>query len=30
MLSWVDDCLNSAEVDGLERDLRRALLEEEL
>ncbi len=30
MLSWVDDCLNVAEVNGLERDLRKALLEEEL
>jgi hypothetical protein len=29
-LSWVDDCLTPAEVDGLEQDLRRALLEEEL
>ena len=29
-LSWVDDCLTPAEVDGLERDLRKALLEEEL
>ncbi len=30
MLSWVDDCLNSTEMDGFERDLRKALLEEEL
>ena len=30
LLSWVDDCLSSAEVDGLERDLRSALLEEAL
>jgi hypothetical protein len=30
MLSWVDDCLNSAEAENFERDLRRALLEEEL
>ena len=29
-LSWVDDCLTAAEVDGLERDMRRALLEEVL
>jgi hypothetical protein len=29
LLSWVDDCLSGAEVDGLERDLRFALLEEE-
>ena len=29
-LSWVDDCLTPAEVDGLDRDLRKALLEEEL
>ena len=28
-ISWVDDCLNPAEVDGLERDVRKALLEEE-
>jgi len=28
-ISWVDDCLSAAEVDGLERDVRRALLEEE-
>jgi hypothetical protein len=28
LLSWVDDCLSSAEVEGLERDLRSALLEE--
>ena len=27
-ISWVDDCLNLAEVDGMERDVRRALLEE--
>ncbi len=30
MLSWVDDCLSPAEMDGFERDMRRALLEEEL
>jgi len=30
MLSWVDDCMNLAEVNGFERDLRRALLEEDL
>ena len=30
LLSWVDDCLSSAEVEGLERDLRAALLEEAL
>ena len=30
MLSWVDDCLNPADLDQLERDMRRALLEEEL
>jgi hypothetical protein len=28
-ISWVDDCLTLAEVDGIERDVRRALLEEE-
>jgi hypothetical protein len=27
-ISWVDDCLTPAEVDGMERDVRRALLEE--
>ena len=27
-ISWVDDCLNLAEVDSMERDVRRALLEE--
>lgn len=27
-ISWVDDCLTTAEVDGMERDVRRALLEE--
>ena len=27
-ISWVDDCLNRAEVDGMERDVRQALLEE--
>jgi hypothetical protein len=27
-ISWVDDCLMTAEVDGMERDVRRALLEE--
>jgi hypothetical protein len=30
LLSWVDDCLTPSEVDRLERDLRSALLEEEL
>jgi hypothetical protein len=30
MLSWVDDCLSTADMDGFERDIRRALLEEEL
>jgi hypothetical protein len=30
MLSWVDDCLTPTEVDGFERDMRKALLEEEL
>jgi hypothetical protein len=30
LLSWVDDCLNPVEVDKLERDVRKALLEEEL
>ena len=30
LLSSVDDCLSPAEVDGLERDVRQALLEEEL
>jgi len=29
-LSWVNDCLSPAEAVGLERDLRQALLEEEL
>ncbi len=29
-ISSVDDCLSPAEVDGLERDMRRALLEEEV
>ena len=29
-VSWVNDCLSLAEADGLERDLRKALLEEEL
>ena len=28
LLSSVDDCLNPAEVDGMERDIRQALLEE--
>jgi hypothetical protein len=28
LLSSVDDCLSPAEVDGLERDVRKALLEE--
>jgi len=27
-VSWVNDCLSPAEVDGLDRDLRKALLEE--
>ena len=27
-ISWVDDCLSLAEVDGMERDVRQALLEE--
>ena len=27
-ISWVDDCMTPAEVDGMERDVRRALLEE--
>ena len=27
-ISWVDDCMTLAEVDGMERDLRKALLEE--
>jgi len=27
-ISWVDDCLNAAEVEGMERDVRLALLEE--
>jgi hypothetical protein len=30
MLSWVDDCMSLNDVNGFERDLRRALLEEEL
>jgi hypothetical protein len=30
VLSWVDDCMSPAEVDGFERDLRLALLEEEV
>lgn len=30
MLSWVDDCMSEAEMNGFEKDLRRALLEEEL
>ena len=30
ILSWVDDCLTPAEVDGLEQDVRNALLEEDL
>jgi len=29
-VSWVNDCLSPAEAGGLERDLRKALLEEEL
>ncbi|HEX9048344.1 MAG TPA: hypothetical protein VF988_15060, partial [Verrucomicrobiae bacterium] len=28
-LSWVDDCLSPAEADAMERDVRRALIEEE-
>ena len=27
-ISWVDDCMNPAEVDGMERGVRQALLEE--
>ena len=27
-VSWVDDCLSRADVDGMERDVRKALLEE--
>ena len=27
-ISWVDDCVRLAEVDGMERDMRKALLEE--
>jgi hypothetical protein len=30
LLSWVDDCLSPVDVDNLERDLRFALLEEEV
>jgi hypothetical protein len=30
LLSWVDDCLSEAEVDGFEQGLRAALLEEDL
>ncbi len=30
LLSWVDDCLNPTEADGLECDLRRVLLEGDL
>jgi hypothetical protein len=30
VLSWVDDCVSLAEVEGLDRDLRAALLEEAL
>lgn len=30
VMSWVDDCVSMAEVEGLERDLRTALLEEAL
>ncbi|HEV2435654.1 MAG TPA: hypothetical protein VG077_06610 [Verrucomicrobiae bacterium] len=30
ILSWVDDCLTPAEVDGLERNVRKALLQEAL
>jgi hypothetical protein len=29
LLSSVDDCLSPAEVDGMERDVRLALLEEQ-
>ena len=28
-ISWVDDCVSPAEAENLERDVRRALLEEE-
>jgi hypothetical protein len=28
LISSVDDCLKPAEVDGMEQDMRRALLEE--
>ena len=27
-ISWVDDCVRLAEVDGMERGVRQALLEE--
>lgn len=30
MLSWVDDCISIAEADGIERDLRRVLVESPL
>jgi hypothetical protein len=30
LMSWVDDCISPAEADGIERDLRRVLLEQEL
>jgi hypothetical protein len=30
LISWVDDCLSAAEAAGFERDLRAALLEEEV
>jgi hypothetical protein len=30
VVSWVDDCLTPAEVDGLEQNIRKALLEEDL
>ena len=30
VMSWVDDCISLAEADGIERDLRRVLLEQEL
>ncbi len=30
MISWVDDCLSPSEAAGFERDLRAALLEEEI
>jgi hypothetical protein len=30
LLSWVDDCMSPAEADGFERDMRSALLVEEV